>query len=90
MIFRFFKSTIELIQIFLVFANLTYLDTRFIFRKLFICKIFIHNVFDYHIISFKVESYDSAAPEDDEESPLVASTCVRDLIKLAGVTLGKR
>ncbi|KAJ7334456.1 DNA (cytosine-5)-methyltransferase 1 [Desmophyllum pertusum] len=36
----------------------------------------------------QVESYDQAA--DDDELPLLVSPCMRDLIKLAGVTLGKR
>ncbi|XP_067015919.1 DNA (cytosine-5)-methyltransferase 1-like [Acropora muricata] len=36
----------------------------------------------------QVESYDQAA--DDDELPLLISPCMRDLIKLAGVTLGKR
>jgi len=36
----------------------------------------------------QVESYDLAA--DDDELPLLVSPCMRDLIKLAGVTLGKR
>lgn len=36
----------------------------------------------------QVESYDQAA--DDDELPLLVSACMRDLIKLAGVTLGKR
>lgn len=35
-----------------------------------------------------MESYDQAA--DDDELPLLVSACMRDLIKLAGVTLGKR
>lgn len=35
-----------------------------------------------------MESYDQAA--DDDELPLLVSPCMRDLIKLAGVTLGKR
>ena len=39
-------------------------------------------------LSFQVESYDSAA--DEEENLLVTTPCMRDLIKLAGVTLGKR
>merc|ERR1719193_2080312 len=38
----------------------------------------------------QVESFDSAAAEDEDEPPLVATACMRDLIKLAGVTLGKR
>jgi len=38
----------------------------------------------------QVESFDSAADEDEEREPLIASACMRDLIKLAGVTLGKR
>ena len=44
-----------------------------------------------HIVlltSLQVESYDLAA--DDDELPLLVSPCMRDLIKLAGVTLGKR
>eukprot|EP00795_Rhopilema_esculentum_P006330 gene6330-11763_t len=36
----------------------------------------------------QIESYDSAAEPD--ERLLITSPCVRDLIKLAGVTLGKR
>lgn len=36
----------------------------------------------------QIESYDRAA--DDDESLLIVVPCVRDLIKLAGVTLGKR
>jgi len=53
-------------------------------------------IFDCFIVFFvvyyyiQVESYDSAAPDNDEEAPLIAAACVRDLIKLAGVTLGKR
>lgn len=35
-----------------------------------------------------MESYDEAA--DDDESLLITTPCMRDLIKLAGVTLGKR
>ena len=35
-----------------------------------------------------MESYDEAADED--ESLLVTTACMRALIKLAGVTLGKR
>jgi len=35
-----------------------------------------------------VESYDEAA--DDDESLLLTTPCMRALIKLAGVTLGKR
>jgi len=38
----------------------------------------------------QVESYDSAAADDEDNAPIIASTCMRDLIKLAGVTLGKR
>jgi len=38
--------------------------------------------------SFQVESYDSARLED--EDPLLATPCMRDLIHLAGVTLGRR
>eukprot|EP00794_Sanderia_malayensis_P016015 gene16015-17632_t len=37
----------------------------------------------------QVESYDSAAAEDEERF-LIATPCMRDLIKLSGVTLGKR
>ncbi|CAH3033865.1 unnamed protein product [Pocillopora meandrina] len=36
----------------------------------------------------QVESYDQAA--DDDELPLLVTPCMRALIKLAGVTLGKR
>nr|XP_054770266.1 DNA (cytosine-5)-methyltransferase PliMCI-like [Lytechinus pictus] len=36
----------------------------------------------------QVESYDDAA--DQDEVPLITMPCMRDLIKLAGVTLGKR
>jgi len=36
----------------------------------------------------QVESYDSVA--DEEEQLLITTPCMRDLIKLAGVTLGKR
>jgi DNA (cytosine-5)-methyltransferase 1 len=36
----------------------------------------------------QVENYDSAGDED--ELPLLVTPCMRDLIKLAGVTLGKR
>ena len=38
----------------------------------------------------QVKSFDSAAAEDEEDPPLIAAKCMRDLIKLAGVTLGKR
>lgn len=38
----------------------------------------------------QVESFDSAAADNEEEPPLIATNCMRDLIKLAGVTLGKR
>lgn len=36
----------------------------------------------------QVESYDEAG--DSDESPIIVTPCMRDLIKLAGVTLGKR
>ena len=36
----------------------------------------------------KIENYDSAGDED--ELPLLVTPCMRDLIKLAGVVLGKR
>lgn len=36
----------------------------------------------------QVESYDRAG--DSDEQPIFLSPCMRDLIKLAGVTLGKR
>ena len=36
----------------------------------------------------QVESYDEAA--DQDEVLLITMPCMRDLIKLAGVTLGKR
>ena len=36
----------------------------------------------------QVESYDEAA--DADEALLITTPCMRDLIKLAGVTLGKR
>uniref|UniRef100_S4RAY1 DNA (cytosine-5-)-methyltransferase 1 n=1 Tax=Petromyzon marinus TaxID=7757 RepID=S4RAY1_PETMA len=36
----------------------------------------------------QVESYDEAGDED--EPPIIITPCMRDLIKLAGVTLGKR
>ena len=36
----------------------------------------------------QIENYDSAGDED--ELPLLVTPCMRDLIKLAGVTLGKR
>lgn len=36
----------------------------------------------------QVESYDEAA--DDDEGLLITTPCMRALIKLAGVTLGKR
>lgn len=39
-------------------------------------------------VFLQVESYDEAA--DDDESLLVTTPCMRALIKLAGVTLGKR
>uniref|UniRef100_A0A4W5Q3A1 DNA (cytosine-5)-methyltransferase n=1 Tax=Hucho hucho TaxID=62062 RepID=A0A4W5Q3A1_9TELE len=36
----------------------------------------------------QVESYDEAG--DSDEQPIIVTPCMRDLIKLAGVTLGKR
>lgn len=36
----------------------------------------------------QVESYDEAG--DSDEPPVLITPCMRDLIKLAGVTLGKR
>ena len=36
----------------------------------------------------QVESYDEAG--DQDEQPIIVTPCMRDLIKLAGVTLGKR
>lgn len=36
----------------------------------------------------QVESYDQAG--DSDEQPIFLTPCMRDLIKLAGVTLGKR
>lgn len=36
----------------------------------------------------QVESYDAAG--DSDELPIFLTPCMRDLIKLAGVTLGKR
>ena len=36
----------------------------------------------------QVESYDEAG--DTDEQPIIVTPCMRDLIKLAGVTLGKR
>lgn len=38
--------------------------------------------------ALQVESYDEAA--DDDENLLLTTPCMRALIKLAGVTLGKR
>ncbi|XP_065647414.1 DNA (cytosine-5)-methyltransferase PliMCI isoform X3 [Hydra vulgaris] len=38
----------------------------------------------------QVESYDSAALDEEDSPRLITSCCMRDLIKLAGVTLGKR
>lgn len=35
-----------------------------------------------------MESYDEAG--DSDEQPIIVTPCMRDLIKLAGVTLGKR
>lgn len=43
---------------------------------------------DSFALTHQVESYDAAADED--ESLLITTPCLRDLIKLAGVTLGKR
>ena len=54
------------------------------------CEFISTKLFSLLYNVFKVESYDSAAADYEEEAPLIASTCVRDLIKLAGVTLGKR
>ena len=42
----------------------------------------------YLYLCLQVESYDEAA--DDDEGLLVTTACMRALIKLAGVTLGKR
>lgn len=36
----------------------------------------------------QVESYDEAG--DSDEQPIFLTPCMRDLIKLAGVTLGRR